>query len=292
VRRSGRAGLLSIASSRLGAAEDQYDVLAQWIAEVAVPTDSLLDIGAGDGDDQYCRLVRPLVGRFEGIDPDPYLAEHRGLDAGEQTTIEDFARQFVAGGGGGGGGGGGAGEGGGGPRRGFDLALAIYVVEHVAEPVEFFRAARSCLRPGGSLFIITPNLWHYFGLVTKASMALGVEERLLTALRSAHEARLQPDGDTSSPPSGHVHGPGHGQGHSQAAAHFSLAYRANSVRALRRVGDEAGFSALEIRHLENPAVFETYFPGRAAAFPRWYSRTIHRLGRPTLFGTLICRFVN
>lgn len=281
MRRSRRAGLLSIASSRLGAAEDQFDVLAQWIAEVAVPTDSLLDIGAGDGDDQYCRLVRPLVGRIEGIDPDPYIAEHGGLDAWEQTSIEDFARQFLPG----------AGEGAGERRQRFDLALAIYVVEHVTEPVEFFRAARSCLRPGGSFFIITPNLWHYFGLVTKASMALGVEERLLGALRSAHEAKAQADADRSSP-SGHVHGLAHGQAHSQAVAHFSLAYRANSVRALRKVGDEAGFSALEIRHLENPAVFETYFPGRSVAFPRWYSRTIHRLGRPTLFGTLICRFVN
>jgi hypothetical protein len=61
---------------------------------------------------------------------------------------------------------------------------------------------------------------------------------------------------------------------------------------LRRFAREAGFSSLEIRHLENPAVFETYFPGRSVAFPRWYSRAVHRLGRPELFGTFICRFVN
>lgn len=290
MRSSGRAGLLSIASSRLGTVEDQFDVLAQWVAEVAAPTDSLLDIGAGDGDDLYCRLVRPLVGRIEGIDPDPYIADNGGLDAWEQTSIEEYARQFA--------GGAGAGE----LRQPFDVALAIYVVEHVTEPAEFFGAARSCLRPGGSLFIITPNLWHYFGLLAKASMALGVEERLLRALRAAHDAKQHQsgkprdeqaeDGHGQASGRGHPQASGHGHGHAHTAAHFSVAYRANSVRALRKVGDEAGFSALEIRHLENPAVFETYFPGRSVAFPRWYSRMIHRLGRPTLFGTLICRFVN
>jgi hypothetical protein len=61
---------------------------------------------------------------------------------------------------------------------------------------------------------------------------------------------------------------------------------------LRRLGAEAGFSSLEIRHLENPAMFENYFPGESVRFPRWYSRMMHRIGRPELFGTLICRFVN
>lgn len=250
-------------------------MLARWIAEVASRDDSCLDIGAGDGDDTYFRLIRPLVGTLVGVDPDPRALGHSGLDELHQASIETFAARFVA-------------VSPGAARANvvpeataldpprsspdhssqlFDLALAIYVVEHVSEPAAFFRAARSCLRPGGSLFLITPNLWHYFGALAKATEALGVEDRLLGALRATH--------------------PDHNE-----VAHFPVAYRANSVRALRKIGNDVGFSALEIRHLDNPAVFETYFPGRSATLPRLYSQMVHRIGRVELFGTLICRFVN
>jgi SAM-dependent methyltransferase len=198
-----------------------------------------------------------------GIDPVANVSANGGLDEWHQASIESFAALLVEDGGLAGGGGL-AGDGG-----VFDIALAVYVVEHVPDPAAFFSAARACLRPGGSLFIITPNLLHYFGIAAKASMALGVDDKLLGALRARH--------------------PGHDHHH---VAHFPVVYRANSVRALRIVGGEAGFSSLDIRHLENPAVFETYFPGKSVAFPRWYSRSVHRIGRPELYGTLICRFVN
>jgi len=240
---------LPVHSRTLATSDDQFDVLARWVAEIASPADSLLEIGAGDGDDHYFTRIRPLVGRVVGVDPDRHGSGHPGLDEWHQTDIESFAGGVDS------------------DRPLFDVALAVYVVEHVAEPAAFFGAARTCLRPGGSLFVVTPNLWHYFGAAARMSMALGVADRLLGALRARN--------------------PGHDH-----VAHFSVAYRANSVRALRRLGTEAGFSSLEIRHLENPAIFETYFPGRSVGFPRWYSRTLHRIGRPELFGTLICRFVN
>jgi SAM-dependent methyltransferase len=253
-RSSPTAGLW-LRSQALAATDDQYDVLGRWVAESASATDSLLDIGSGDGDDHYLGLIRPLVGRTVGVDPDPHGSDHAGLDEWHQMSIESFATRLP------------------GSDGSFDLALAVYVVEHVAEPTAFFLAARKCLRPGGALFLVTPNLWHYFGIAAKAAMVLGIEDKLLAALRARR--------------AGHDHGHDH-----HPVAHFALAYRANSVRALRRLGAEAGFSSLEIRHLENPAVFETYFPGRSVAFPRWYARSVHRIGRPELFGTLICRFVN
>jgi hypothetical protein len=101
-------------------------------------------------------------------------------------------------------------------------------------------------------------------------MAVGADDKLLEMLRARRPAH----------------------DHHHSVAHFPVAYRANSVRALTRVGAEAGYSSLDIRHLENPAIFETYFPGRSVAFPRWYARFVHRVGRPELFGTLICRFAN
>lgn len=247
---------MTVRSLKLAPTDDQFAVLAAWIAEIAAPGASLLDIGAGDGDDHYLRLVGPLVGRIVGVDPDPRSSRHSGLDEWHATSIEAYAAS--------------AGR----TATPFDIAAAIYVVEHIGEPLGFFAAARACLGPGGSLFVVTPNLWHYFGMAAKLSMALGVDDKLLGALRARRADHH------------------HDHHHHDDVAHFAVAYRANSVRALTTLGAAAGYSSLEIRHLENPAVFETYFPGRSAAFPRWYSRSVHRIGRPELFGTLICRFVN
>jgi 2-polyprenyl-3-methyl-5-hydroxy-6-metoxy-1,4-benzoquinol methylase len=168
--RSRRTAGLTVHSEKLAASDDQFDVLARWLAEIASPGDSLLEIGSGDGDDHYFSLIRPLVGRIVGVDPDPHGAGHAGLDEWHQTGIESFATNLDRGG------------------ALFDIALAVYVVEHVAEPAGFFGAAQSCVRPGGSLFVVTPNLWHYFGAAARVSMELGVADRLLGAVGAAAPA--------------------------------------------------------------------------------------------------------
>lgn len=257
--------------------EDQYAVLAGWVGEVASPADALLDIGAGDGDDEYSSQIRPLVGRFVGVDPDARSEQNRALDEWYPMNIEAFAAKLTTTG------------------RGqrpsedlpespaqFDVALAVYVAEHIEDPVAFLSACRSCLRPGGSLFVVTPNLWHYFGAGAKVAMTLRIDDRLLAALRRHQDGRGHHD----------HHGHRADADHTGLAAHFPMSYRMNTVRAMGLAALEAGFSALEVRHLENPAVFETYFPGRLVAIPRTYARLVHRLRLEAAFGTLICRLVN
>ena len=230
----------------LGPTDDQYAALRDFVAEVATPASRLLDVGAGDGDDGYAALVRPLVGEIVGVDPDPGLERNAALDRRYQMTVERFAAEA--------------------PEEPFDLALAVYVAEHVADPALFLSSVARCLGAGGSLFIVTPNLWHYFGLLAKVTGALGVEDRLLRVARRWH-----PD---------HEH-----------VEHFPVGYRLNSVTQLERRATEAGFVAGEIRFLDNPAVFEGYFPPRLASLPRSYSKALHRVGVITLFGTIICRLV-
>src|ERR1022692_4159142 len=119
----------------LGQRDDQYQVLAEWLGAVtaeATAAADLLDIGAGDGDDAYTSLVRPLVGRITGVDPDPSAAANPTLDELYAGTVEEFAADRAP------------------DSAHFDVALAVYVVEHVAEPVGFFESARSLLVPGGS----------------------------------------------------------------------------------------------------------------------------------------------
>ncbi|HEV8064582.1 MAG TPA: hypothetical protein VGP46_07110, partial [Acidimicrobiales bacterium] len=66
--------------SLLASSDDQYKVLEAWVSEVAKPADSLLDIGAGDGDDGYTELVRPLVKHMAGIEPTRSASPSPALD--------------------------------------------------------------------------------------------------------------------------------------------------------------------------------------------------------------------
>lgn len=112
--------------------------------------------------------------------------------------------------------------------------------------------------------MLTPNRWHYFGIAARTTSWLGVDETVLALLKRAHRGRGR-------------------------AEHYQLVYRMNSLRSLRRYAERAGFARLEVRHLDNPAVFQYYFPGPAAALPVWYSRVVYSLGLSGLFGTLLCR---
>ena len=43
------------------------------------------------------------------------------------------------------------------PQIKFNLVTAVEVIEHVPEPMQFVKDCLSCLKPGGSLLITTPN---------------------------------------------------------------------------------------------------------------------------------------
>jgi len=51
------------------------------------------------------------------------------------------------------------------PDRYFDLAWADYVLEHVQEPVTFFKEIQRVLKLDGSFFFRTPNKYHYVSLI-------------------------------------------------------------------------------------------------------------------------------
>jgi ubiquinone/menaquinone biosynthesis C-methylase UbiE len=51
----------------------------------------------------------------------------------------------------------------------FDLVYSDYVVEHVEFPQQFLAEILRVLKPGGSYFFRTPNMWHYVALVSRFS---------------------------------------------------------------------------------------------------------------------------
>lgn len=97
----------------------------------------LLDVGSGNG--LFVAEAAASGWRAEGIDLDPgavTAARRAGLDVSLETIHARADREPEA----------------------FDAVTLSHVLEHVADPVAFLRAAYRLLRPGGAVWIATPNV--------------------------------------------------------------------------------------------------------------------------------------
>ncbi len=213
-----------------------------WIVSSLPPRAVVLDVGAGHGKAGFVERIAPHVGRLVGMDPDAAIQQNPFVADRHQLTLEEYAERETPG--------------------TFDCLYAIYVVEHVARPDEFFRACRRLLKPGGQLFFVTPNLHHFFGLATKIAAATGVEDWLLKRLR----------------PTSLV-----------ASYHFPTAYRCNTVGAISAALRRSGYSGCEFRMFDNPAHTVTYFPRRLWCLPITYCRVVYRLRWKRAMGTIMVR---
>ena len=221
----------------------QFDELLAWVDSAHPGSISVLDVGGGGGFYDFPAALRPRARRLVGVDPDAGVLDRPWLDAGHQSLVEDFAPIT---------------------EERFDVALCVYVVEHVEAPGPFLEAIRSVLVPGGSCFGVTPNLWHYFGLASAAAARAGIQEWLLRQLRPPELIE---------------------------AYHSPVRYRCNTIPRLRATALDAGFRGAEFRVLEQAGMFETYFPTWSRWAPRAYSRLVNEWARPALFGTLLFRLV-
>lgn len=96
----------------------------------------LLDIGCGNGD--FLANARDAGWDAIGIDADPeavVIARQRGLDV-STGSIELFAGQTDC----------------------FDAITLSHVLEHLHDPGQMMRAVHRLLKPGGVLFVDTPNI--------------------------------------------------------------------------------------------------------------------------------------
>ena len=171
------------------------------VQELLPPDGTALDIGCGRGNQdedpvgvrRELRIMRGKCARVIGIDVDPVGAENRFVDEFHLLTPPDpwpVESESV------------------------DLAVADFVLEHVADPDHFFGEAARVLRPGGTLGLRTVNRRSYVGLASRIAPSR-VHTKVL--------GRVQPER-----PSEDV---------------FPTVYRCNTRRALRKALDRAGFEA-------------------------------------------------
>jgi len=100
------------------------------------PGQKLLDVGCGNGD--YLVVAAEAGWKVKGVEPDPKaleVARSRGLEV-VQGSIDEIARTGEL----------------------FDVITMSHVIEHVHYPVHFVKQAYECLKPGGILYIDTPNI--------------------------------------------------------------------------------------------------------------------------------------
>lgn len=96
---------------------------------------SILDYGCGGG--EYLLRMRRLGNRVIGVDFDPAsldLARKSGLEVMLPGDLDSPEYDGS-----------------------FDLVTLAHVIEHVQDPVTLLRRLRTCLRPGGRLYLETPN---------------------------------------------------------------------------------------------------------------------------------------
>ena len=227
--------------SHLPSKTDAMTEFPRWITQHCNQSSIVLDVGAGEGINGYAEQIRSKVGRLVGVDPSSGIELNPYLDERYHASIEDFAQ-------------------GRGPD--FDCLYAMFVLEHVTHPQAFLSACRSLLKPGGMLFGLTPNLWHYFGMATKFSSTMGIEEWLLERLVGTRV---------------------------KAAYHFPTTYRLNSIRTIKRMLEETGFRDVEFRYFDSPHRFEYCFPKPLRWFPSVYSRLVYTLGLSKFMGIIMFR---
>lgn len=174
------------------------------------PETCVLDFGCGRGaygEDPVAarRNLRNLHGRVKrvcGVDVD--------VDAAHNPFLDDFRilkpEEPVAY-----------------PNASFDLILADCVVEHLADPGEFFREAHRLLRPGGYVAIRTTNRLSYVGAISSL-VPNELHDEVLKRVRPERESRDS----------------------------FPTLYRANTVWALRRLLRDHGFTGTVYGHESEP----------------------------------------
>lgn len=197
------------------------------------PKPVLLDIGCGRGFDGVAGLQETLAeaaGQYLGVEPDASIRLASCFTAVHHCRLEDAPLAPGS----------------------IDLAFAVFVIEHLPRPREFFEALFTALAPGGVFWGFTMDRRHPFAIASLAAEWLGVKGWILRRLGNAEAAR----------------GPGH----------YRAYYRANTPAAIRRFSRR--FRSIRTVNLHQEGQLDAYLPPRARPVSRFFDRMFARLGAP------------
>lgn len=174
-----------------------------------------LDIGCGKGIGLYPEATLSLTKCFDdawGIEPDVMVEQPRGAFSRVINGTLESADL---------------------PRESVDVAYSYMVMEHVEDPVKFFRAIGAALKPGGTYTFLTVNGWHYFTLLADAMRRLRLDEIVLRRLVGKESVE---------------------------SYHYATRYRCNTASQLRAACAAAGLCEPELAFVERGGRLG-YLPG-------------------------------
>jgi SAM-dependent methyltransferase len=130
-----------------------------------------------------------------------------------------------------------------------DVCYSDWVLEHVADVDVYFGECARVLKPGGYLFIRTPNVWSYMGVASRL-----IPSRLHARVLS----RVQPDRHESDA--------------------FPTLYRCNTRRKLQGALEKHGFDSVVQMHEPEPAYlsFSRALYAAGALYQRLAPRAVRR----------------
>jgi SAM-dependent methyltransferase len=169
-----------------------FEIVSQEIgARTGARRPTVLDIGCGLGFDthlQYQQALSTQAGRFIGIEPDRAIDPPKLFTEVYHTTLEEapIAPGSV------------------------DVAYAIMVLEHVAEPAAFWSKLHEILAPGGVFVAFSVNGAHWFASIARFMSIIKLKSSYLDLLRGKRGTGIERYDD------------------------YPVYYRTNTVRQIRR----------------------------------------------------------
>lgn len=204
---------------------DGTQMFYDWIrTEIRSKDVSVLNIGCGPASRDSRRLKTSEVGALVGCDVDPEANNNDEVDRFVLLSNADWPIDSES----------------------FDLAYADFVLEHVVNPRTFVTDLYRVLKPGGTFFFRTTNLFHYVGLASALTHHT-IHKKLANRMRGL---------------SGETHDP------------WPTHYKMNRKGRVRKFFCEAGFLDIEIRMIELEPMYLVFHP-LAFLFGIGYERLVN-----------------
>jgi len=153
------------------------DVQFRYLPRASRPGLRVLDIGCGNG--AWLDLAKSAGWEFSGVEPDPVaIAQGRSRDLDVRPSLADFKAESAS----------------------FDYITLSHVIEHVHDPAATLHTCYKLLRPGGGIFVDTPNVHaigyelygrHWRGLEVPRHLVLFNPDSLALCLTAAGFTQLK-----------------------------------------------------------------------------------------------------